>query len=121
MAAVAGHVARTVGLGTARVRRRLKINPVAERQAKFLAADNRQASPDITRILWFPNEREVRLVELSGEVPVCLEKKLYPFYFRASPEDELPLPTAVVLIRPDEIQKFKPPTGWGSWTDAWEL
>jgi hypothetical protein len=113
--------AATLRLGAARGLRRLKINSVAERQARFLAADNRQASPDIKRVLWFPNEREVRLVELSEEVPVCLEKKLFPFYFRASPEDKLPLPTAVVLIRPDEIQKFKPPTGWGSWTDAWEL
>ena len=97
------------------------VNPVAEKQARLLAADNRQASPDITRILWFPDDREVRLVEITEEVAANLEEELLPFYFRASPQDNLLLPSAVVMIRPDEVEKFPPPRGWGNWSDAVEL
>lgn len=98
-----------------------KVNPQIEKQAKSLAADNRQAQPDITRILWFPDDTEVRLVELTEQIPANEDDELHPFYFRASPKDDLPFPSAMVMIRPDEINTTKPPTGWGSWTDAVEL
>jgi hypothetical protein len=94
---------------------------VAEKEAKYLAMEARQASPDITRVLWFPDDQEVRLVEVTEEVPVYMEEELYPFYFRASPEDDLPLPSGVVMIRPDEVGKFAPPKEWGTWDDAVEL
>jgi hypothetical protein len=97
------------------------VNPVAEKQARYLAVDNRQAEPEITRILWFPDDNEVRMVEVTDIVPVNFDDEIHPFYFPPSPEDDLPLPSATVLIRSDELGKLKLPAGWGDWTDAVEL
>ena len=97
------------------------VNPVAEKQARFLAVDNRQADPDITKIFWFPDDNDVRLVELSDEVPVNFDDELHPFYFRPSPDDDLPLPSAMAIIRSDEFGKLKLPAGWGDWSDDVEL
>jgi hypothetical protein len=96
-------------------------NQNVEQQARFLAADNRQAEPNITKVYWFPDDGEVRLVELTDQVPVNEDNELHPFYFRASPQDSLPLPTAVVMIRPEEFGKLKLPPQWGEWADAIEL
>jgi len=97
------------------------VNSAVEQQARELLRYHRQADPDITRVLWFPDDQEVRLVELTEVVPVYMDEELQPFYFRPSPKDGLPLPTAIVMIRPDEVAKFAPPAGWGSWSDAVEL
>ncbi|MFB3890847.1 MAG: hypothetical protein ACE15C_02360 [Phycisphaerae bacterium] len=97
------------------------VNPVAEKQAKLLALDNRKAEPDVTRVFWFPDDQEVRLVELTEVVPINPDDDLHPFYFRPSPRDDMPLPTALAMIRPDEFGKLKPPSEWGNWSDAVEL
>jgi hypothetical protein len=97
------------------------VNPVAEKQARAMAAENRQTNPDITTILWFPDDQEIRFVELTDEVPIYIDEELSPFYFRASPEDDLPLPTAIAMIRPNERGKLKLPAEWGDWNDAVEL
>lgn len=97
------------------------INPVIEQQAKLMAADAREAAPDIERIIWFPDDAEVRLVEITPLVPAYRDSELYPFYFPASPDHELPAKSAVMMIRPDEVARFNPPTGWGEWSDGIEL
>ena len=97
------------------------VNPVVEQEAKLLAMENRTSDPDIIKVYWFPNDRVVRLVELTEQVPAYPDEELYPFYFPASPKDNLPLPSAVILIRPDEFGKFKLPPKWGDWADAIEL
>lgn len=97
------------------------VNPVAEKEAKYLAAEVREADPTITKVFWFPDDQEVRLVEITEDVSANLEDELFPFYFQASPQHELPLPSAAVMIRPEEVGKFSPPKGWGSWSDAVEL
>ena len=35
--------------------------------------------------------------------------------------DNLPAPSAIAMIRPDEFGKLKLPAGWGNWSDAVEL
>ncbi len=97
------------------------INPQAQQQAEALAADNRKAEPDVTRILWFPDDHEVRLLEITEQVPINPDEDVHPFYFRASPQDNLPLPSSIALIRAEEIGKLKLPPEWGSWDDAFEL
>ncbi len=97
------------------------INPAVETQAKRLAADNRQAEPDITRILWFPHEQEVRLIEVTEQIPVTDDGQVHPYYFGASPNYDLPLPSAIAMIREDEVEKLKLPDEWGNWADAVEL
>ena len=96
------------------------VNPVVEQEAKLLAMESKVDS-DIVKVYWFPDDHEVRLLQLTEQVPAYPEEELYPFYFRASPKDNLPLPSAVILIRPDEFGKFKLPSKWGDWADAIEL
>jgi hypothetical protein len=96
-------------------------NPAIEDQARALAADNRRAEPNITRVLWFPDDREVRLVEVTDDVPTSEEGEVRPFYFRSSPQDNLPAPSGIAMIRADEVRKLKLPQEWGNWDDAIEL
>ncbi len=49
------------------------INSAVQEQARLLAADNRNAQPDIGRIFWFPDEEEVRLIEVTEQIPVSSE------------------------------------------------
>ncbi len=91
------------------------------KQAEYLARDNREAEPKITRILWFPHQTEVRLVEMMEGVPMSQDDVIVPFYFRASPEDAMPFPTAIALIYSAELDRLKLPDDWGDWSDAVEL
>lgn len=97
------------------------INPEIEQEARMLAVDNRQASPDVTRIIWFPDDTEVRLVVLTELVPQYEGTDLHPFYFRSSPADNLPAPSAIIMIRPEESGKLKLPPEWGDWNDGIDL
>jgi len=96
-------------------------NPEIEQQARLLAVDNRKAEPDITRVFWFPDESEVRLIELTEQIPIGAEGEVLPFYFRPSPRHHLPAPSAIAMIRPGEFGKLKLPMGWGSWDNAIEI
>jgi hypothetical protein len=97
------------------------INPAIEKQARLLAEDNRRAEPDIAKIFWFPDDGEVRLVELTEQVPSSEDTELHPFYFRAAPKDNLPAPSAIAMIRAEEFSHLKLPASWGRWEDAVEL
>lgn len=89
-----------------------------ERQAKLLARENRQAEPDIKTIYWFPDDNEVRLVEVLPTIPPS--GQVQPYFFRAAPKDNLPAPSGIALINPNDV-KLPPPEGWGRWEDAVEL
>jgi hypothetical protein len=89
-----------------------------EEQAKLLAAEHRKSDPDIQEIYWFPDDQEVRLVEISTMIPQSTEARLQPFYFRPSPADNLPVPSGIALIRPDEFGKLQLPKKWGDWKTA---
>jgi hypothetical protein len=91
------------------------------RQAEFLASENRQADPAIQSVYWFPDAREVRLVETTAEVPQSDDSTVHPFYFCAAPQDQLPAPSAIALIRPEEVGQARLPDGWGDWQDAEKL
>jgi hypothetical protein len=91
-----------------------------ERQAKLLASDNREAEPQILKIYWFPDDEEVRLIEVLPTIPIG-DGQVHPFFFRASPTDDLPAPSGIALIRPDEVRRAHLPPDWGDWDDAVEL
>ena len=82
------------------------------KQAEFLARDNQEAEPSIQAVYWFPDEREVRLVELTPVIPRNEDDRLHPGYFPPSPEDSLPAPTRVAMIRPAEWRQLHLPRGW---------
>jgi hypothetical protein len=92
-----------------------------ERQARLLATDNRRAEPQITQIYWFPDDNEVRLVEVLPTVPASGDGRVHPYFFRPSPIDNLPAPSGVALVRPDEVRQAQLPPNWGNWNDAVEL
>jgi hypothetical protein len=92
-----------------------------EAQAKLLALENRRTEPAIRSVFWFPDPAEVRLVEVSQESPPSEDGLLHPFYFPASPDDDLPAPTGIALIRPDELGRLVLPQGWGTWSQAVEM
>jgi hypothetical protein len=90
----------------------MKVPEFIEQQARLVAADNRKAEPSIQTIYWFPNPREVRLVELTPVVPLNGSDSLDPFYFPPSPGHDLPAPSSVAMIRPGEWKKLRLPRGW---------
>ena len=93
-----------------------------EKQAKLLARENVEAEPNIKRVYWFPDEKEVRLVELADNIPTSEEDEdVAPFYFAASAADDLPAPSAIALIHIDEYRKLNLPEGWGDWDSAKKL
>ena len=94
-----------------------------EQQARLLARDNRQADSDIVKVLWFPHESEVHLVELHKTIPSADvgDRIIRPFFFRASPRDQLPAPSGIALIRPEEEGQLELPSDWGTWDDAREI
>ncbi len=90
-------------------------------QAIKLAGETLRADSAIRKIYWFPNENEVRLIELEENCPSSQSGEVEPFYFEASPDDGLTFPSGVAMIRPEEYGHLNPPEGWGSWDDAEEL
>lgn len=94
---------------------------IIQRQAQVLAKENKLAEPGIKKILWFPDNKEVRLVMLEDDLPRSISKTVEPFYFGPSRADKLPARSGIALIRTDEKGKLKLPEGWGSWEKAKEL
>jgi hypothetical protein len=92
------------------------INISMEEQARRVAALNREADPDITEIFWFPDDKELRLVEVSATIPISTDDQVHPFYFR--PGKWLPIPSGIAMIRPDEVRKSSLPADWGNWDAA---
>ena len=91
---------------------------IVEQQARYLAADNYKVEPDIEKVYWFPDDEEVRLVELTPQIPISIEGEVRPFYFGPSPEDGLPSPSAMAMIQPREFGVLRLPAGWGGWDSA---
>jgi hypothetical protein len=89
-----------------------------QRQAKELAIENRKAEPDVEKVLWFPDDEQVRLVVVTPLVPISLDGDVHPFYFRADPGNNLPATSGIALIRPDEVGKLRLPRKWGDWPAA---
>lgn len=83
--------------------------------AIHLAEMNAGAEPAIEEIYLFPSDEEIRLIEVdSTAIP---SEEITPFYFDPSPEDGVPFPMGIAMIRPAE-RKLKPPSSWGSWDVA---
>ena len=83
-----------------------------------LAKSNKLAEPNILRIYWFPNEKEIRLVEIEEHISHSTSENVEPFYFDASPRDLLLAPSAIALIHTDEENQLKLPEDWGAWENA---
>jgi hypothetical protein len=92
-----------------------------KQQAVMLARENCQTEETVTAVYWFPHETEVRLVEVDTTVPVSPDGKIHPYRFRPSPTDDMPAPSDIALISPEEVRKAELPEGWGTWDQAEKL
>jgi len=90
-------------------------------QARMLARENKLSDPDITRVYWFPNPEEIRLIELETTMPRSMSDAVEPFYFPASVQYNVNSPSGIAMIRPSEYRILSPPSGWGTWDEAEEL
>ncbi len=89
--------------------------------AKYLAEENRKDDPSVKRVVWFPDASIVRLLVLSEDSPISDDGKVHPFYYRASPRHQLPLPSGVAIIRPSEFGRLNLPDDWGRWDIAQDV
>lgn len=90
------------------------------RTAAKLAKKHMQDNAGIQRVFWIPNDEEVRLVEITDQVPNSEEVK--PFRFMADPP-EIPYRSLVVLMHPDDWERrsaLKWPEGM-KWESAVEI
>jgi hypothetical protein len=90
-------------------------------QAQLLATENKRSEPDIQKVYWFPDDHEVRLIEVTPSIPASGDGCVHAFHFRPNPGAKLPAPSGVALIRPDEFGNLRLPDRWGDWKDAVEL
>jgi hypothetical protein len=89
-----------------------------QQQAQLLAEEASRMDPNIIKFYWFPAENEVRLVEVATDMQRSLDDEVQPFYFPASPQDNMPALSGVAIIRDGEDYKLKLPNGWGTWDQA---
>jgi hypothetical protein len=87
--------------------------------ALYLAGENKKAEPGIIKILWFPHDEEVRLIEVEENIPYGNIDEVEPFYF--GPSLDVPAPLGIAIIHSKEYRQLKLPDNWGSWEDAEEL
>jgi hypothetical protein len=101
--------------GTMTISGSTPISPDCRRVARALARDHAKADPALVGI-WLardPSQREVRLIEVTGESPTTME--LLAVRFRATAH--VPLPSAVLVISPEEWAAIESgelelPQGW---------
>ena len=96
-----------------------KMYPKVKREAIKLAKENKKAEPNILKIFWFPHQKEIRLIEVEDDIPTSCENEIEVFYFE--PSQQVPLYSAIGLIRSNEIGNLKLPENWGNWESAEEL
>lgn len=80
---------------------------------------NWEADPGINASFLFPSSNEIRLIHLDeNSLETRMDDGIMPFYFGSSAADDIPFPSAIALIRPEEKERLSPPEGWGGWEQA---
>lgn len=83
--------------------------------AQRLADLNAEAVPEIQEIWLFPNDREIRLIEVHPLLPP--DDEIIPFHFPADPVNGVGYPIAVALVS-FVNRELHLPEDWGSWDSA---
>ena len=89
-------------------------------QARLLAMDCKSADPDVVKVYWFPHEKEVHIIEINDNTTPS-GASVTPFYFGPVPEEGLPAPSGIAIIKPAEYRRLDLPCDWGTWDDGEEL
>lgn len=84
--------------------------------AEELAKAHANLEESLESVFWFPDDKEIRLLELDRDM--IDSDQIRPYYFPSDPENGIRYPSAVAVIRPEEKESLRPPAEWGAWTDA---
>ena len=95
--------------------RKVEMRQIAQR----LAQANVEADETVQKVLWFPDKEEVRLVEVLPDV--VKSRSVVAFHFGPDRPGGIPVPSAIALVRPQEVGLIPLPKDWGRWDDAEEL
>ena len=91
--------------------------PNIEDAAKRLAEANAESEASISKVYWFPNEEQIRLVEVDMDSIKTSDDSIRPFYF--NPVEDVPYPSGIALIHPDEDGQKALPKEWDvDWSSA---
>lgn len=97
---------------------RTKMNRIRE-IAERLVQENRKHEPGLRAAFWFKCVDEVRIAEVMDDVPDSRDEQMTAYHFRQKANGTHPVPIAISLIHPDELERrTPPPAGWGSWDKA---
>jgi hypothetical protein len=90
-------------------------------QARKLALEIKQTHSSVQRIIWFPDDAELRILEIDANTIKSPTKVIEPFYFDSTAS--LPVPSGIAIIRPEEYRDpdLRLPKDWGKWEDGQEL
>jgi len=88
-------------------------------EATKLAREIKQTHSSVERIIWFPDDSELRIIELDPDTIKSPTEEIEPFYFDSTAS--LPVPSGIAIIRPDEYGDLILPEDWGKWEDGQEL
>ena len=98
------------------------LNATIQKQAIVLAEEARRTDPNIIKFFRFPDENEVRLVEVATDMqPSSPDGEVQPSYFPPASKHNMPALSGVALIRDGEQGVLRLPAGWGGWDVAVEL
>jgi hypothetical protein len=93
------------------------------RAAQALAEFHAEGEDNLLKILWFPDAREIRLIDVDRTAPPH-PGGIHPFYFGPDPAFGVPFPSAIAVVAPEDLLEQEPPARWGvEWSDGvplWE-
>lgn len=82
--------------------------------AQMLAGEHASSDEGMKKVLWFPHDREIRMIEVSSSVGSTGE--VLPFRFTADPP-EVPFESVIALLGADDGERLEGgqlelPPGW---------
>jgi hypothetical protein len=88
--------------------------------AEEIARENAEDNTEISEIWLFPDDREVRLIEIDETaMPYPPDaNRISAYSFPPYPGTRSPFRFAVAVIRSEDKKRLDPPRGWGTWDDA---
>lgn len=84
--------------------------------AEKLARANAESESSIVKILWFPHEDQIRLIEVDKSSMAFQDDEIHPYYFSAVAD--IPYVSAIALISPEQEKRLQLPLDWGTWESA---
>lgn len=81
-----------------------------------LVRETWETNQDVQDVYWFPDETEIRLIEITPNQVIGLCGEVEPFYFDAT--KEVPYPFGLAVINTNDVGKLRLPPRWGEWNDA---